>query len=885
MRLRAIRVQEFRRFTGPVCIEGLSGGLDVLAAPNEDGKSTLFEAVRTVISEKYSAGAGTKKMKAIQPYSGGAPLVEIDFDLAGRGYRLRKQFVRKPDAVLADRDTGEELARKDDVEHWLEDYLKSQLPFGLFWVAQNAATQPVTLEAAAQSNASALRGAVEAEVGAITGGAVRDKVRHSLADDLAALVSSRGPRKGGAYADAVAARDAARAALESAKQARREVDERMSALAKLRAEQSATRQDADTANLAEVARTAETALRTAEDAANRLREARAEEEAACHQIAAARQALAFFEQQAQEHDTLVEVQAVATTALAQAREAQDAAEQTHRAAQARRATIIERLDALRAEDARAVQLGERDALEQRRSREAARRDEAIAARDRAAETRAFLADEPVTEETLQRLKTLAGEIAELSLLIEQQTPKITMHYDEGQEGRVHAGKQTLAHGLARPVTERVELMIDGIGRLVVDPGAPRDRDDEADDLRAQRAQRDALMQDLGVTSLKEAQSRRDDRIRREQMLLSDEERFATLAPSGIDALDESLARVDRDLAAIPARDEHEQVRERATIAADIETCRADQTAADDVLQQSAKALEEARIAATARRREVDDRAAQISGLFAQLAGAGGSATPGRAANFAELSANVARAATRENEAVRQVAAWGETAVGAEALADLRDRHARALQEANASAAALRVIDEKVRVAEAVLRERSEDGVDERVAECARDLEIAERDVSYHERRVAGLRLLAETMDDVAEETRAAYTKPVVERMSPYVSTLFPGARIEFAEDFKAQGFLRNGTPEMFSDVSMGTQEQLGVLIRLGFARLFAERGQPLPLILDDALVYSDDMRIERMFDALRMAARAHQVIVLTCRMKTFGQLGGERLAIEPAAFA
>ena len=62
--------------------------------------------------------------------------------------------------------------------------------------------------------------------------------------------------------------------------------------------------------------------------------------------------------------------------------------------------------------------------------------------------------------------------------------------------------------------------------------------------------------------------------------------------------------------------------------------------------------------------------------------------------------------------------------------------------------------------------------------------------------------------------------------------------------------------EELGSLSEGTQEQLAVLVRLGFGRLLAESGAPVPLILDDALVYSDDARIERMFAALKLAARA-----------------------------
>ena len=72
-----------------------------------------------------------------------------------------------------------------------------------------------------------------------------------------------------------------------------------------------------------------------------------------------------------------------------------------------------------------------------------------------------------------------------------------------------------------------------------------------------------------------------------------------------------------------------------------------------------------------------------------------------------------------------------------------------------------------------------------------------------------------------------------------------------------------------------------MLVRLGLARLLADGGEPVPLILDDALVYSDDGRIAGAFAALREASVHHQVIVLTCRAKAFAPLGGTRLALTP----
>jgi uncharacterized protein YhaN len=72
------------------------------------------------------------------------------------------------------------------------------------------------------------------------------------------------------------------------------------------------------------------------------------------------------------------------------------------------------------------------------------------------------------------------------------------------------------------------------------------------------------------------------------------------------------------------------------------------------------------------------------------------------------------------------------------------------------------------------------------------------------------------------------------------------------------------------------REQLSVLTRLAFARLLARDGRPAPVILDDALVYSDD-RIEKMFDALHRQSRDQQIIVFSCRQRAFQRLGGNVL--------
>lgn len=87
-------------------------------------------------------------------------------------------------------------------------------------------------------------------------------------------------------------------------------------------------------------------------------------------------------------------------------------------------------------------------------------------------------------------------------------------------------------------------------------------------------------------------------------------------------------------------------------------------------------------------------------------------------------------------------------------------------------------------------------------------------------------------------------------------------------------------PAAFHHLSMGTREQIAILVRLAFAEMLVEQGHPTTVVLDDALVFSDDRRIGRMFDILNMAARNTQILILTCREQLFEGLGGQPLSLQ-----
>jgi uncharacterized protein YhaN len=119
-------------------------------------------------------------------------------------------------------------------------------------------------------------------------------------------------------------------------------------------------------------------------------------------------------------------------------------------------------------------------------------------------------------------------------------------------------------------------------------------------------------------------------------------------------------------------------------------------------------------------------------------------------------------------------------------------------------------------------------------------------------------------------------------LRPLLHLLWPDADLKFdGESLLPTALVRNGREEDIGILSGGTQEQIALFVRLAFARLLTRTGRHAPVILDDALVYTDDDRIERVFDVLHGQANDLQIIVLTCRQRAFRALGGQKLTIVP----
>ncbi|MDP2835752.1 MAG: SMC family ATPase [Methanobacteriaceae archaeon] len=97
MIIERINLNNWKIFRNPVEVE-FNQGLNILHGPNESGKSTLIDAIRTAFF--YKNGSRSQKITSLVPWESRlSPNVEITFQKNGEDYRISKSFIQSNSVI------------------------------------------------------------------------------------------------------------------------------------------------------------------------------------------------------------------------------------------------------------------------------------------------------------------------------------------------------------------------------------------------------------------------------------------------------------------------------------------------------------------------------------------------------------------------------------------------------------------------------------------------------------------------------------------------------------------------------------------------------------------------------------------------------------------
>jgi DNA repair exonuclease SbcCD ATPase subunit len=141
-----------------------------------------------------------------------------------------------------------------------------------------------------------------------------------------------------------------------------------------------------------------------------------------------------------------------------------------------------------------------------------------------------------------------------------------------------------------------------------------------------------------------------------------------------------------------------------------------------------------------------------------------------------------------------------------------------------------------------------------------------------EREARAAQTLSEVIEEAYQDAQRVFLGPVLHEAGRYLTKLRPGTEIRMTPDLKLDKVVRRQIEEDFDQLSGGTREQLSVIVRIALALVFAKDRRPLPLILDDTMGWTDEVRFLSMVRILRDVAQTLQLILLTCHRARFDRL-------------
>ena len=880
MLIRRIAVRNFRKHLAGVAIDGLEPGLTVIAGDNEEGKSTLLKALQAALFDRYNLSG--KAIGDMLPFGSKVrPEIDVDFEIGQTRYRLKKGFHQSPSARL---ESDDRHWQNDSAEERLRELLGFSPPgkgaakeehrglSGLLWVEQGRAFAPLELN---RDTRDALREAIAGEVGQVTGGERGRNLLAAVQKHHDRYYTPTGREKI-ALKEAQVAAEKAHDECERLEGELSHYDAQVDRLEKLKRTLARYENTGQLANAQGDLEKAQKAAKELEDLEGGIATAAAEMRMAESGLELVR---SKWKHRRDDAKRLEAVEADARNAerkFADLDEALRAADTAHEQADGNLKTARSAFASARSKRLAAQRELKRAKIavalnELTRKLEQAQKIYAGIARDREAAARIR-----IDEKELKALKKNESELDRQEAALEAVATTLEFSPDANQSVRVDG--RDLAVDRPYRVTERTSLELEGFGRLDVTPGG--------EDVRTRRVKVEELQNSLNADlaqrqycSVGEAEAAFRQKSQKLKEIETAEALLTGIAPAGLEGLRNAVAGRREDLAActsdltIPPASVEEAKKAEAEAASEEAEAETEQSEAEKewgIRQKTSSAVREEWTTVKGSLRlhsQEKERLAvkldQDRGIAsdADLEDAVDAASRGRDRRAEALQVLAERRERMSPDLVR-----GELDRAREACSTLKDQIDRDKGQA--------------RDLEIELRTVGQQGLGEQVEQKRREWEVAKQELERLALDAKAWKLLRDTLREAERKARETFLAPVRERLQPYLERLFPSTNLLLDEDGLEIKSLRRGTvDEPFTSLSIGAREQIAVLARLALADLLREKGRPVALILDDALVNCDDDRFRRMGTALRHAAERVQILILTCHEARYQTLGARTIRL------
>jgi chromosome segregation ATPase len=865
VRIRRLRVRNFRGIEECEVLFDTEG-ITVVEGPNEVGKSSLIEAIELLFW--FRSDANNARVRAVRPLHKEAD-PEVEADLSTGPYELtyKKRFAqgRRGETTLTIRGPRSESIAGREAHERMEQILNKTLDRTLWDVLRFEQGSAVSLPSQLDRSRS-LQEALDAAAGGTAAGDREESLFKRVEEEFGNYFTASG-------------------------RLRRDLDDLFREVSDLEAEEQRLQQEL-------------AALESLTDQVERLAKEVAQKEAGLGEAQAnaarSRAALEQVEEKALEIERLErEVEAVKSEVSRLEEKAERRREQIkeEKRLEEEESRLASRIDELGGQRQMAQEVLHRaierynDARSQQQEYEALRR---IRAKDldfrkaefdlqllkerlaRVEEAEAEIADaeavlrkNAVDDASLERLQDLDSEVRNKRRDLAVASPSITLeaHTDctltiAGRPKDFQAGQ-----AFEDKVTSDTTIEIPGYLSMTIRPAVSAY--EAARGLQEAEARLRQLLSELGVADVSEARRRNEDR---RDALRKIEEAKKRKNTDLRDLTPEELRERTRGLEAFVGSYLKERP-QNPPIAADVTESRRLLEEAEKDLEKAREDFASAEVARDQAQKECQQLDYELGQLQLQHSELRGRLDTIRAelkterqrmpddeldkelqSKAAELAEKDARleAAKAEYEALEPDAVRARAENDEAVLERLRQELQRSRDE--------------FRDKKALLEARGAEGIAGRLGDVRAKLEHKRREWESQWRRAQAAKKLYETMKACRNEAFRRYRAPLKQKIEELGRIVFGSDfSVDIDENLAITSRTLGGVTVPFDRLSVGTREQLSILVRLATSSLVDPQAG-VPVILDDALGYSDPQRLEALGATIRSVAkqRSCQIILLTC---------------------
>jgi DNA repair exonuclease SbcCD ATPase subunit len=889
MIIESIELEHVGIFRNKATIGPLRTGINVLAAPNETGKSTFVRAAARALFDKHTCK--DDEIRSLQPAGSElSPQVGVVFEQGGNRYRVEKRFLSNPESRLSEwRNNGWQLlADGDAADERVQNLLQSSVPgrgatkaahwgmLGFLWARQGEASEWPSWEGdtGQMIQTRLVRVEIDPKI---------ERLRDLLWENYSELFTSTGRAKARGPLDQLDTQlEKVEADLKSIAEQRLELESLQRQFSELGPRLGSLEQEV--AVREQEANTLRAQASQAELAIQELQQRQGELDVTKEKLEAVN---ADLEQLAKWSERLKD----SKSDLTQANEVLNDASAKEEAAKKRVEDAQQELDEISGRVKELNDKSERTAnlLKLKRGEAAQTAMEKLVKKaatqnERVREFRAQIDKLPtITPAKLKKLQEFDEAIREneakleaIGLTVELRpdaTAKLTVERDgEVEKLTLKAGKTE-----ALRAAQNLDLSLSGWGRLRIRSGATelsalvKELEENRESLREQLASVDCAKVSDAETAFSKRRDFQKEMEAAEEKLgeaLDDFEsleelqtEYASLERQA-NSLRETLAPTASELKMSVAELESDTERFKVTFKKEEEA----QTAAT---RESKKRREEVEKCASTREEAGKQKVkltAEAKGLEEQIVALKGRYLQGMDQTKRDAQSGFVKAEARHEEAKKKLPP------DAEKLPERNRRAATAYEEVRLELENRRRDHNKL---EGALQTRGAEGLYSKESLLLEQQETLKRQIEALRTKAWAARLAHDLIQFRKQAATRSVLGPLEARLSGTFAEITREAerRVFLDEHLQIAGVGASREAMIaFTHLSQGAKEQLLLCLRLAVAGEVSPNGHKL-VVLDDVLVNTDAQRQQRVLDLLQTSANQLQIVILTCHPENYRGVG------------